>query len=99
MAASLFITPEASIDVEEAYAWYESRHAGLGEQFLSCVDARIQQICRSPEIHPMVHEECRRAMVRRFPYAVFYEYVGDEVTVYCIFHTSRDPEKWRDRLP
>ena len=21
------------------------------------------------------------------------------VTVYCIFHTSRDPQKWRQRLP
>jgi hypothetical protein len=26
-------------------------------------------------------------------------YAGGVVIVYCIFHTSRDPEKWRQRLP
>ena len=33
---------------------------------------------------------------------VFYEYVPGPrgaVTVYCVFHTSRDPRKWRERLP
>jgi hypothetical protein len=38
-------------------------------------------------------------MIRRFPYAVFYEYAGLIVTVYAVFRTSRDPGKWRKRLP
>ncbi|PIP05355.1 MAG: recombinase, partial [Syntrophobacterales bacterium CG23_combo_of_CG06-09_8_20_14_all_48_27] len=71
---------------------------GLGEEFLDCVDACIQAICRMPELHPKVHEEYRRALVRRFPYAIFYEYAGGKVIVYCIFHTSRDPKKWHNRL-
>ena len=50
-------------------------------------------------MHAKVHEEYRRALVRRFPYAVFYEVTDATVTVYCIFHTSREPEKWRKRLP
>ncbi|MCL0075953.1 hypothetical protein M1O17_03700 [Dehalococcoidia bacterium] len=28
----------------------------------------------------------------------FYEYAGGQVTIYCIFHTSRDPKKWHNRL-
>ena len=40
----------------------------------------------------------RRGLVRRFPYSVFYEYLDDTVVIYGIFHTSRDPEKWRLRL-
>ncbi len=99
MAAELIIAPEAEQDIGEAYCWYEDRRAGLGEEFLSCVDACIQQICRMPELHVKAHEDYRRALVRRFPYAVFYEYAGGTVTVYCVFHTSRDPEKWRQRLP
>jgi hypothetical protein len=50
-------------------------------------------------MHTVVHENYRRGLVRRFPYAVFYEYVEDMVTVYGIFHTSRNPDKWRQRLP
>jgi plasmid stabilization system protein ParE len=53
----------------------------------------MQAIVRTPEMHAVVHEHYRRGLVRRFPYAVFYEYVGDRVTVFAVFHTARDPQK------
>jgi plasmid stabilization system protein ParE len=99
MAAKLILAPEAEQDLSQAYSWYESQRIGLGEEFLTSVDACIQSICRTPEMHQTVHENYRRGLVRRFPYAVFYEYENDTVTVYCIFHTSRDPKKWQSRLP
>lgn len=99
MAAELIIAPEVEFDLAEAYAWYERQQVGLGERFLRCVDACIQGIRRVPEGHRTVHETYRRALVRRFPYAVFYEYADGVVAVYCVFHTSRDPQKWRQRLP
>ena len=98
MAAELILAPEAEQDLAEAYEWYENRRAGLGEEFLSCVDACIAAIQRTPEMYKVVHENYRRGLVRRFPYAIFYEYLGGVVTVYCVFHTARDPQKWRQRL-
>lgn len=98
MAAELAIAPEADQDLAEAYAWHESRRFGLGEEFLSSIDACVEAICRTPEMHAVVHENYRRALVRRFPYAIFYEYATGTVTIYCVFHTSRDPDKWRQRL-
>lgn len=98
MAAELVVDPDAEQDLAEAYGWYESRRAGLGEEFLSCVDACIQTICRTPAMHPVLHETYRRALVRRFPYAVFHEYANEAVTIYGVFHTSRDPQRWRQRL-
>ncbi len=70
MAVELIIAPEAQQDVDEAYGWYEDRRPGLGEEFLGCVDACIQAICRMPDLHAKAHEEYRRAFVRRFPYAI-----------------------------
>ena len=98
MAAKLILAPEAEQDIDEGYSWYEGRRIGLGEEFLSCVDASIQAICRTPLMGRIIHENYRRVVLRRFPYVVFYEYADDTVTVYCVFHTSQDPEKWRDRL-
>jgi len=98
MAVDIIIAPEAEQDLAEAYAWYEDRRVGLGEEFLTCIDACIEAIRRTPEMHAVVHENCRRALARRFPYAVFYEYTEGVATVYCIFHTSRDPAKWSRRL-
>ena len=99
MAAELIIAPEVEQDLAEAYAWYEARRVGLGEEFLSCVDGCMAAICRMPETYTIVHENYRRGLVRRFPYAVFYEYLAGTVTVYGVLHTSRNPDKWRQRLP
>jgi plasmid stabilization system protein ParE len=99
MAVELKLAPEAEQDISEAYDWYEQRRPSLGEEFLSCLDACIERICRSPELHAKVYEDYRRALIRRFPYAVFYEFTGAAVFIYCVFHTSQDPSKWRERLP
>jgi plasmid stabilization system protein ParE len=99
MAADLIVAPEAEQDIAEAYAWYEDQRVGLGEEFLGCVDACIEAFRRTPEMHAEFYETYRRALVRRFPYMVFFEYAEGAVTVYCVFHTSRDPEKWMRRLP
>jgi len=99
MAAELIIAPEAGQDIAEAYAWYEGRRPGLAEEFLSCVEASMEAIRRTPEMHAVVHENYRWGLMRRFPYAVFYEYAEGTVTVYGVFHISPDPDKSRQRLP
>lgn len=98
MAAKPIIAPEAAQDIDEACDWYEAQRAGLGYEFLRCIEACTQAICRTPEMYSKVFEDYRRGLLRRFPYAIFYEYADDVVTIYCVFHTARDPEKWRERL-
>lgn len=39
MTVKITISPEVVTDISETYAWYESRRVGLGEEFLSCIDA------------------------------------------------------------
>jgi plasmid stabilization system protein ParE len=98
MAIELILAAEVESDLAGAHAWYEERRAGLGEEFLSCVDACIQAIVRMPGSYPVIHETYQRALLRRFPYAVFFDFRDERVTVYGVFHTSRHPDKWRERL-
>jgi len=53
MAAEFIIAPEAEQDIAEAYAWYESRRIGLGEEFLSCVEACLERSAVHPRCMPM----------------------------------------------
>lgn len=39
-----------------------------------------------------------KLVLARFPYVVFYRYADNVVTVYCVFHASQNPNKWRKRL-
>jgi plasmid stabilization system protein ParE len=99
MAAELVIAPDAELDIVEAYAWYEERRLGLGEEFLSSLDAGIQSVIRHPEKHLRAYGTYRRSLIRRFPYAIFYDETAHTVTIYGVFHTARHPDKWRQRLP
>lgn len=99
MAAKFVITPEAHLDIAQAYDWYEDRRSGLGEDFLGAVDACFERVRRNPELMPIAYQAYRRAIIRRFPFAVIYEAASNVITVYAVFHSARDPDKWRQRLP
>jgi plasmid stabilization system protein ParE len=99
MLTKLLILAAAETDIDEAFAWYEERQTGLGFEFMRAVDARIRSIQRNPEMCGFAERHYRRALVRRFPYAIFYTYSEDIVTIYAVFHTSRAPARWRARLP
>jgi len=98
MAVNLTIVQEVQSDIGEAFTWYENQRVGLGEEYLSCVDACMQQIHRMPESYQAIYKNFRRGLVRRFPYAIFYEYSGKIITIYAVFHTSRNPQKWKARI-
>lgn len=98
MVERVIYTEDADHDVMEAYEWYESREPGLGEDFLRCVEACVLSIQRHPHLYPTPVDEFRRALVRRFPYEIFYEPTADAIVIYSVFHCSQNPQKWRTRL-
>ncbi|MFH0902818.1 MAG: type II toxin-antitoxin system RelE/ParE family toxin [Pseudomonadota bacterium] len=94
---SLVVRPAAAADVEDAYLWYEAQRRGLGEEFLSEVDRIVLSIVENPPRYSIIHRETRRALLRRFPYAVFYRVLDDTVVIVAVMHGSRDPRRWHGR--
>ncbi len=81
----------------EAYDWYEGQSAGLGREFLRATEAVFAAVRRTPAIYPVVRGRTRRAVLRRFPYGVFYIEHEEEVVVLAVVHSSRNPERWQSR--
>lgn len=63
------------------------------------MDACFERIRRTSELYAFAFDSYRRALVRRFPYAIIYEAEASAITIYGVFHTSRDSDTWRLRLP
>lgn len=93
----LIFRPAAAADVEDAYRWYEVQQGGLGEEFLGAVRVVIESMVANPELFPVVHRETRRALLRRFPYGIYYRIVDDQVVVVACMHGRRDPRRWQSR--
>jgi plasmid stabilization system protein ParE len=97
MSFVLIFRPEARDDLDKAYHWYEEQQPELGDDFLECVDEKINQILQMPEMCAIIHEDIRRAIVRRFPYVIYYRIVIDRVIVLAVLHGRTSPKKWRSR--
>ena len=94
----LLIRPAAEADIADAALWYEARALGLGAEFLRAVDVALAEIQRMPERFPVVYRSCRRALLRRFPYAVFFVPGEDVIQVVACLHASREPRRWQERV-
>jgi plasmid stabilization system protein ParE len=91
------VRPAALADLTDAWRWYESQREGLGDEFRACIDVAMAEIARAPLAWRTVYGSVRR-IVRRFPYAVLFLAEADHVEVLAVFHSSRDPNEWRERL-
>lgn len=54
MAGELVVASEAEVNIAEAYGWSKTE-IGLGEEFLSSVDACFESIRRQPDLYAAVH--------------------------------------------
>ena len=97
MSLPLALRPEAQAEFDHAVDWYEERRVGLGAEFIEHVEQILKQICATPERFPRVFRDVRQAVVRRFPYAVYYKVEGSKIVVIAVFHGKRDPSIWRER--
>ena len=93
----LRLTPEAELDLDETHSWYQAQAPELAADFLGAVNTCIASIRRHPEAYQLVDPTMRRALLRRFPYAVFYEVGPVEIVVYGVFHGARNPAAWKRR--
>ena len=57
------------------------------------VDQTLSAIVAAPEAYPIVYRNLRRAVLRQFPFAIFYEVSPREIVVFAVYHSRRDPER------
>lgn len=94
MALPVVYRSKVGRDLASAFDHYERQVEGLGEQFLAAINSTFDAIERYPEMFASVHRGARRALVVRFPYAVFYRIETRRIVVLTVLHTARDPRLW-----
>jgi plasmid stabilization system protein ParE len=94
----VIVRPEAEADLADAKDYYERQRDGLGTEFVKSIAETFERIERLPESHPDIHRGVRRALTRRFPFAIYYRIEGDEVIVIAVMHSRRDPRSWKSRV-
>lgn len=96
MSREVVFRPQAEDDVLAVRAWYESRQEGLGQEFGQAVDALVIRILENPLLFQRVHLETRRAVLSRFPYAIYFRSTDSQVVVLAV-HGRQHESHWQRR--
>ena len=83
--------PEVEEDLFSGYLWYEDKVRGLGEEFLRIFYASANNLSRNALLYKKVYGDLRRLLLRRFPYAIYFQIEKNQIIVYGLFHCARDP--------
>lgn len=99
VARQIIVRPEAEAEIQQAFDWYQEQSEGLGLEFLRAIEACLFGIMRNPFAYTIVKvPNVRRALVRRFPYALFYLVDDDAIVVIAVFNVKRQPIDWTKRV-
>lgn len=93
----LVAEPRANLDVAATCDWYEKEQPGLGREFLAELRATYDRIAGGPLAYQDLRSGIRRALLRRFPHAVYFAVEGEVIVVLAVLHVSRDPVEWQQR--
>lgn len=97
MKRRTFVRSEAQNDISDAMRWYESRESGLGKRFIHQIRTTLQQIGENPLRFPVISENIRRALVQKFPYALYYINEPNHISIVAVLHQHRRPDTWELR--
>lgn len=98
MSYRLILRPEAEADLAQQFDYYNSRKKGLGNDFLREVSKIFRQIEQTPLRNAPIYRNARRALVRRYPFKVFYMFENETVEVIGVIHFRRDQPTWQQRV-
>ena len=101
MIYSLSRSEKATVEFRAAYLFYKAESQEFADRFILAVEETLNSIQQNPMIYPADYEDeigaVRQALVSKpFPYHIFYEVAGQKIDVLSIYHTSREPEGWKE---
>ncbi|MEN4760202.1 type II toxin-antitoxin system RelE/ParE family toxin [Chryseobacterium sp. C39-AII1] len=99
MEIKLIYSPFVKQDLKEINDWYKKINKKLWINFMKEFRSKINFIKENPLSFEFKYDHNRIVFLKKFPYGIHYSYNAEEniIEIYSIFHTSRDPEQWKER--
>lgn len=99
----LRFSPESVEELAEAAAWYASQRPELAEWFLEEIARALKSAQTRTASFPRLRDlpsdlSVRRVLLSKFPYAVLFLELNDDIRIIAIAHCKRDPDYWLNRL-
>ncbi|MBA2762854.1 MAG: type II toxin-antitoxin system RelE/ParE family toxin [Segetibacter sp.] len=98
MEYQIKIYREARSDIHQIIKWYDLQAEGLGDKFEAMLDNAINSIANNPTAFAYLFENVRRIRVKKFPYIIFYKIDQQNINIFGVIHTKRNPYLIKERF-
>jgi toxin ParE1/3/4 len=94
MTLPIVVRPEARIDLVSAAEWYDEREPDsmLPVELFEEFDEMVALIAERPEIFPLFRGEVRRAIMKQFPYGIYYAIEPEQIVVLYFIAMAKEEE-------
>jgi plasmid stabilization system protein ParE len=93
MMFELRLRPRAAVELRQIME--DHRRLGQERSFVAELDALFDMLRALPRRYPLVAGPIHRALLRKYPYAVFFRIRAEPVVVVlAVLHQRRDPATW-----
>jgi len=97
MIFKYILSPFAELDLDTIHDWYSLHNDTVFGKFDKAFGDGLKLIASSPYQYPIIHKNIRRAVLKKFPYSIFYRITDERVIVLSVIHHKRSPRVWKKR--
>jgi plasmid stabilization system protein ParE len=89
MIYRVILSPDAKEGIRSARLWYLQHDTDLPLRFSTDLKVTFDRMAQNPYHFPVVADRLRRAILRRFPYSVFFTVLEKRIYVLAVSHQRR----------
>lgn len=87
------VASDAKRDIGNGFRFYAKQSEPTARYFFDAVQAELASLAVWAGVHVKTPGGAHRMMVRRFPFAIYYRLLGDEVVVVAVLDCRSNPRR------
>jgi plasmid stabilization system protein ParE len=89
MSRRVILSPDAEADIIAIERWYQTKEASLAFAFKAELRVTLRFIAQYPYAFALVRRGTRRALMKDFPYLIYFRLKSGVVSVIAVVHERR----------
>ena len=95
---SIELSDDAEIDLKSSFEYYFYEDPQVADSFFKQINISFEKIKQDPKMFTIVYGSIRKYVLLKFPFVIYYRIDDVIVQIIAIFHTSRNPQIWNERI-
>jgi toxin ParE1/3/4 len=85
----VILSPDGKDDIRTAIRWYANIDPELAFRFEAEAETIVLRLAQDPYLFPISYKSIRKALLKRFPYTVYFTFNVGKISVLAVVHQRR----------